>query len=246
MSKIWTAFMLEFKGLRIYRAQLLINLVLIPFSYVLVLALAMGIHGTDISYLSAGLIVASYIGSFVGLLSMRVSNLTQPGVMELYAAMPVRRSQVFSGLIMTYFLLSLPQVLLLIGLALWQSPSANCGLVTVGVALSCVTFAAMGMFLGSIVRNPFKAQGIFPLVSWALILFSPIYYRGQNLPSLYRGLMLVNPATHATNIIRQFLGFNQNISPAFSYVYLGSFTVIALSYAFYMIRHRTYLLEKFF
>ena len=246
MRKIWIEFLMEFKGLRIYKVQLLINLLLIPFSYVLIIILAGGAGEEAISYLSSGLIVASLIGSFVGLLAMRISNLTQPQIMELYAAMPVSRSQVLYGLIITYVLLALPQILLLLGLSFWQAQSSRVGFVIIGILISCAAFVALALFLGAMVRNPFKAQGVFPLVSWLLLLFSPIYYHSQHLPAFYKGLMLANPATHALNIIRPFLGFSMIIDVKYSYLYLSIFTITAFLYSYHIIKHKMYLLEKFF
>jgi len=246
MSKVWVEVLMELKGLRIYKLQMFINLLLIPLSYAFITVLTSGMEGKDISYLLSGLIVSSLIGSFIGLLAMRISGLTQPQTMELYAAMPVTRAQVFCGLALTYTLLALPQIILLLGLSLWQAESPRSGLLIVGVLVSCGAFVSLAVFLGLMVRNPFKAQGIFPLTSWLLMLLSPVYYHSQHLPAFYNALMLINPATHALNIIRPFLGFSEIIDVRYSFLCLGILIVVTSFYSYHIVKRKMYLLEKFF
>lgn len=246
ISRVWVEIVMELKGLRIYRLQLIINLLILPLSYALIALLVGGMTQTDLSYLLSGLIVSSFIGSFVGLLAMRISNFTQPQTMELYAAMPVTTGEVFSGLAITYLLLALPQIIVLLGLSIWQAETPRVGLAILGVLMSSGTFVSLGVFLGALVRNPFKAQGVFPLVSWGLMLLSPIYYNNQHLPAFYSALLLVNPATHALNVIRPFLGFKSVMDIGYSFLYLGLFILVTAFASYYILRRRMHLLEKFF
>jgi|Deesub1362A_J573_1020465.scaffolds.fasta_scaffold09027_3 ABC-2 type transport system permease protein len=205
MRKVWVAALMELKAMRIYKVQLFISLIVLPFSYAIVILLAGG--GENHAYLLSELIVASLVGVFFNLVALRVSNLTQPDVLELYAVLPAHMSQAVLGIITAYSLLALPQIALLLGLAAWRAGEVRIEFALIGTFVSLLAMASLGCFLGVVVRNPFKAQGIFPLLSWLILLAAPIYYGVQGLPRAYVMVLLINPATHAVNLIRPFLGF---------------------------------------
>ena len=62
MTKVWFATLMEIKGMRIYKVQLFINLIVIPFSYAIVLLLA-GV-GEEHAFLLSGLMIASLVSVF--------------------------------------------------------------------------------------------------------------------------------------------------------------------------------------
>lgn len=204
--KLWNVVLHELKGMRVYKVFLLINLVVLPFSYAVVLLLAGA--GQDYSYLLSGLVVASLVGTFVGLVAHRVSNLVQPQVLELYATLPARMELMVAGAVAAYALVVFPQVSALTGLAIWLSQVGIKALFALpGMLLGFIFLALLGVFLGTLVRNPYKAQGLFPLFSWILLLTAPVYYQLGSLPKAYVMLVFLNPLTHILNVIRSPLGF---------------------------------------
>jgi len=243
MRKVWLAALMELKAMRIYKVQLFISLIVLPFSYAIVILLAGG--GENRAYLLSGLIVASLIGVFFNLVALRVSNLTQPDVLELYAVLPVHMTQAVLGIIAAYSLLALPQIALLLGLAAWRADGVRIGLALIGTFVSLSAMASLGCFLGVMVRNPFKAQGIFPLLSWLILLTAPIYYGVQDLPRAYVMVLLVNPATHALNLIRPFLGFPEIIDIKLSLVVLIGIGILLGGCSFKVLRD-VRMLERLF
>jgi len=205
MRNVWIAMIMELKGMRIYATQLLIMMVFLPFSYAVVVLL--GGATDNVAFVFSGLVVASLIGVFCNVVAMRVSNLMQPQVLELYAVLPVHLSQAVLGIVGAYTLLVLPQIAFFFGVAAWRVIEPNLALSFLGMFLALLAMAAFGCFLGILVRNPFKAQGVFPLVTWLMLLTAPIYFATNNLPRLVVMLMLLNPATHAVNVLRPHLGF---------------------------------------
>jgi ABC-2 type transport system permease protein len=204
--KFWNVILLELKGMRVYKVFLLINLVVLPFSYAVVLLLAGA--GQDYSYLLSGLVVASLVGSFMGVVAQRVSNLVQPQVLELYAVLPARMELMVAGTVAAYALLVLPQVVVLMGLAIGLSRAGMAALLALpGTLLGLLFLAVLGVFLGTLIRNPFKAQGLFPLLSFLLLLAAPVYYKAEGLPRVYVVLVFLNPLTHVLNVVRPPLGF---------------------------------------
>lgn len=242
--KFGNVVLLELKGMRIYKVFILINLVVLPFSYAVVLLLSGA--GQDHSYLLSGLVGASLVSTFVSLVAHRVSNLVQPQVLELYAVFPVRMELMVLGAVAAYALIVFPQVGALIGLTIGFSYTGKRALLAVpGVFLGLLFLASLGVFLGTLVRNPYKAQGLFPLLSWILLLTAPVYYQVENLPRAYVTLILLNPLTHVLNVIRFPLGFAPLLNVHLS---IGVLVVIGGLTSLYTLRslRNIKMLERFF
>jgi|GEM_PF-5784683 len=62
MDKIITGIQMELKSLRLFKWQVFISIVILPFSYVFVMLLFGNIQRNDIPYLLSGYLVASLIG----------------------------------------------------------------------------------------------------------------------------------------------------------------------------------------
>lgn len=236
--------LLELKGMRVYKVFILINLVVLPFSYAIVLLLAGASH--DHSYLFSGLAVASLVSTFVSLVAHRVSNLVQPQVLELYAVFPVRMELMVAGAVAAYALLVSPQAVVLMGVSIGFAHTGKRALLAVpGAFLGLLFLASLGVFLGTLVRNPYKAQGLFPLLSWILLLTAPVYYPVENLPKTYAILILLNPLTHVLNVIRSPLGFAPLLNPYLSIGVLGVVGGLTSLYALRSLRNIR-MLEQFF
>ncbi|MEM4531531.1 MAG: ABC transporter permease [Thermofilaceae archaeon] len=242
--KLWNVILFELRGMRVYKVFLFINLVLIPFSYAVVLLL--GGVSQDYSYLLSGLVVASLVGTFVGLVAHRASNLVQPEVLELYAVLSARMELMVAGAVAAYALLVLPQVAVLIGLAIGLSPEGPRALLALpGTFFGLLFLALLGVFFGTLIRNPYKAQGLFPLLSFILLLAAPVYYKAESLPRAYVFLVLLNPLTHVLNVIRPPLGFPPLLDPRIS---LGLLGVVGAFMGLYVLRslRDPKMLERFF
>ena len=167
-DKIIPSISLELKGMRIYKLQLVISLFVMPLSVLLIMLFS---NGTSVNYtwLISGFIVASIMGSTISMLSMRVSNLVQPEILELYSTFLITKRQLLSTLSLTYALLSLPQIM---------------------VAIILLYF-----FAGSLrLQNPFKASGIVSIISYAIMTLTPFYYvvdEGSN--EIIRIIQMFNP-----------------------------------------------------
>lgn len=245
MSKICIGIQMEFKGLRLFKLQLFISMVLMPFSYIFVILLSENVHGEEISYLLSGFIIASLIGSFISMLALRVSNLMQAEVLELYSTLPINTIQIIFVLLLSYTILALPQVLLSIGFSIAYAKTVNITLLILGVIISTIALSLFGVFLGLLIKNFYKAQGFLPLLAWILLLISPTYYRIQHLNLIYKIVILANPVTQGLNIIRASLGFDQTISVRWSFFYLTIMVVLLYLYIVRSLR-KMYILEKLY
>jgi len=139
----------------------------------------------------------------------------------------------------------MPEIVLSVALLLIYANSINLLLFTIGMVISVLGLLLLGLFLGLLIKNIFKAQGIIPFVAWVLLLIAPVYYKVQHLNLLYKAILLLNPVTHMLNILRASLGFPQIVSIRWSFLYLSVLMVAILIYSFKSFK-RVYILEKLY
>lgn len=245
MDNIWTQASMELKNLRLFRTYIFMNLVLLPASFMVVILLSRNATESELSYQLSGFAIASLIGSFVSLLAHRVSNMMQADVLELYAALPVSTLQIVAAQTATYLFIALPQVMAALALSAILADAVRMGLVITGMIASVALLTLLGVTLGMVIRNPYVAQGVLPLVAWILLLGSPIYYDSQRIQGLFLAFSLINPVTHALNVIRAPLGFPHIIPPGYSYAYIGIVVAVLSIYSFRRAK-KLYMLEKLF
>lgn len=245
MDKIITGIEMQFKTLRIYFLQLFIVVFVVPFSYAFVVLLSTAAQDMSISYLLSGYVVSTLISTFLGMLALSITNLRQKEVLELYSTYAITFPQVVISICLTYVLIVLPIIVVVLPFVLMHAVSASVLMVLLGIIVSIFFLLCLSVYLGLSLKNLFIANGILQLLSWILILFSPIYYNFETLNSTFKYALLVNPVTHLLNIVRIPLGFAPMISMWISYVYVGSLTILMLSYISNRVRS-TYILEKIF
>lgn len=243
MRQLCIAAQMELKGVRIFKIHLLISFFVLPFSYALVLVLANG--GGEPAHLLSGLATASLVGAFTNMVALRISNLMQPEVLELYAVLPLRMERAAGGVIAAFSVLVLPQTVILLGAAWWLSDAVQPAWLILGALMSFFALASLGCFMGALVRNPFTAQGLFPLISWVLLLTAPLFYTLEGLPTAFRLVVLLNPVTHAVNLIRFGLGFTEVAALWISLAYLA-ILIFAVSLWVVPRLRKPQMLERFF
>ena len=236
---------MQFKTLRIYFLQLFIVVFVVPFSYAFIVLLSTAAQDMSISYLLSGYVVSTLISTFLGMLALSITNLRQKEVLELYSTYAITFPQVVISICLTYVLIVLPIIVVVLPFVLMHAVSASVLMVLLGIIVSIFFLLCLSVYLGLSLKNLFIANGILQLLSWILILFSPIYYNFETLNSTFKYALLVNPVTHLLNIVRIPLGFAPMISMWVSYVYVGLLTILMLSYISKRVRS-TYILEKIF
>lgn len=245
MNKIATGIQMEFKSLRMYKWQVVSSFLILPLSYVFVLLLFGGIRGEIVAYLVSGYMVATFIGAFLGLYAIRICNLMEPQVLELYSTMSVNIKEIALSLALTYIIFTLPVVIISSYISVIFASEVSAGFLIAGIILSLVVILLIGTFLGLLIKNVFIAQGIIPLLSWVFLLIAPVYYSVEHLNPIYRGILMINPVTHCLNLIRLGLGFESVINVTESAIYLAILIIVLGAYSLKAI-NRVYILERFY
>ena len=245
MSKIITAIEMEFKSLRIFWLQLLIVVFVMPFSYAFIVLISGNLQGASLNYLLSGYIVSTLISTFINMLGMRITNMRQVEVLELYSTYAISFPAIVISECLAYILITTPIVLIVLGYIVFTSQSINWLLLICGVLLTIVFLLLISVYLGLAMKNLFIANGLFQVITWILILLAPIYYNLDPLSSVFKGILLINPVTHLLNMVRVPLGFLPSVNLAFSYGYIVLLCLLAFFYISKRI-HSTHILEKIF
>ena len=245
MRMIWIQMLIELRSLRINRLSLAITALVLPIAYSGVAILTQPVSSWQISYLLSGSLIASLMSSVFFLTVIRTSNLFQAEVLELHAAFPIRRIHQVLGAWLASSLISLPLAGILFGLCILWAPSPEALPALLGLILSYAMVIVMATGLGLLVRNPYKAQGILSIVAWLMVLISPMQQDMSQVPTPLRFLLLINPVTHALNMVRPFLGFDAVLHPAISFAFSAAMLLIVTPLLVRAIRRVT-ILEKFF
>jgi|GEM_PF-4084265 len=229
----------EFRAMRIYWFQLLIAGIVMPLALMVTILLAQSGSGERLPFLLTGFIASSIASTFLNILALRVVNIMQPDVLELYAALGFSRRDMVASFAIFYSMFLLPQTIVASVLALhW---AGNPGMVAFPVAIvGCALFmGVLAITLGLRVRNYFHAMGIFPCLSWAMIMLSPAYYPMSSLPVALQALMWLNPLTHCLNIAHHYIGCPDNIPVSLSVL------LLSVSFCFMAARMRASLLKTY-
>jgi len=245
MRVILIQMLIEIRSMRINRLSTIVSFLVLPLTYALVSLLSQPAGTISVSYLASGSLVAFLMSILFGFTLLRTSNLFQPQILELHATFPIRKSQLMLAAWLTYLVLTLPLAAILFALSVVTCPIAQPAMATIGLVSTCLMVSALAAAVGLAVRNPYRAQGVMALASWALVFLSPMQQNTSLLPFYARVLLLLNPVTHALNMIRPFLGFEAIIPPIGSFAYAAVVVLVTLPFVIRVCRRIT-MIEKFF
>jgi ABC-2 type transport system permease protein len=233
----------ELKGLRIYWMQIISSLFVMPVALLFIQLMASNAGSQTLAYGLSGFVAATLAGSLIGVLSLRVCNMMLPEVLELYTTFSLSKVEMVAGMSVTYCLLSLPQIIIAAAVTAIFIPIPNPVLYFLAILFSMLVLSLLSSGLGLLVRNYYQAMGLFPLLSFVLVLLSPAYIQPSGSP-VFNAVMLLNPVTHLLNLIRSGLGFTPTVDMLWSWLYLAVLILATL----WIERRRLrdfYILEKF-
>jgi len=127
MRQVWIQIILELKTIRLNRLSIGIGMVALPIAYAMVALLTQASAGVTPSYILSGVLIVSLISSLFSLTILRVSNIFQPDILELYAALPIPKPLLLVGSWLAYILVSIPQASVVFALSALWAPELKLG-----------------------------------------------------------------------------------------------------------------------
>ncbi|MBT9150511.1 MAG: hypothetical protein DDT40_00683 [candidate division WS2 bacterium] len=245
LNRLLLNMLFEIKGMKIFWLQIFMSLFVMPTAFLFLALLRIGPDSEEVAFLLSGFIVASLVGSFFGALALRICNLMQIEVLELYSTFALSKGEIISNMAFTYALFALPQILISIVVLAFTSPSFNAFLMSFSILWVILLIALLAVWLGLVVRNYYYALGIFPLLAWISILLTPAYYDMAKLNPIFQMVLFINPITHCLNLLRIGLGLTPPLYFLWSLLYTSILFGLLLILTLKRIKD-IYILEKLF
>ena len=150
----------------------------------------------------------------------------ESGFLRALLVAPISRGAVVAGKMLSRVIASLLLVAVLVVLLAAFTPLAvpHAGAVLLAVVAITVSFVALGITLGTVLRSAESYRLIAGLVTVPLYLLSGIFYPVATLPLPTRVLSWANPLTYGVDLLRYGLLDVSEIPPALSSVLLALLT----------------------
>jgi ABC-2 type transport system permease protein len=142
----------------------------------------------------------------------------ESGFLRALLVAPISRGAVVAGKMLSRVIASLLLVAVLVALLATFTPLAvpHAGAVLLAVVAITVSFVALGIALGTVLRSAESYRLIAGLVTVPLYLLSGIFYPVATLPLPTRVLSWANPLTYGVDLLRYGLLGVSEIPPALS------------------------------
>lgn len=174
--------------------------------------LGLGVFARDsgpeaLAYVLTGNVVVSLMFGNMGNVESHFSFMRSQGVLDYFAALPVRRYALILAVVLSFLLFSLPSLVatvllgsLILGLRVTPRP-----LLLLVVPLCVISMSGIGALIGCSVRHPSQGGAINLLVTLVMTALGPVIIPADRLPSVMSALGRLSPATYAASAFRQVL-----------------------------------------
>ncbi|GAB4242585.1 MAG: hypothetical protein Kow00121_68290 [Elainellaceae cyanobacterium] len=164
----------------------------------------------DVEALTAilsGSLVMSLMFSNLGNVSSRFTYMRFSGALDYYATLPIRRSLLLIAVVLAFFVLSLPSLLVTVGFGTWflNLPLVFDPLILLVIPLCVLPLAGIGAAIGASVPNPEVGGGLTLLVTMLALFVGPVLLPVSRLPEVVQLIGYFSPATYAASALRQTL-----------------------------------------
>lgn len=214
-----------------WRSLVTISMILPLMSMISLAVFARDAGAEALAYVYSGNVVLAVMFSIQNKVQGHFVFMRMEGVLNYFATLPVHRSAVILAVIIAFFLLSLPSMLvtifvgaLLLGVPLMVSP----WLIVVLVVCS-LPMAAIGAWIGVTARGIAEGSTLNLLVTMMMLALGPVVVPPDRLPKWMAVVGRLSPATYAADAFRQVLLGRVTPQLAIDLAVLTLFTVLLLA-----------------
>jgi ABC-2 type transport system permease protein len=175
-----------------------------------IIALGSFVSRNDIESLNAilsGSLVMSLMFGNLGNVSSRFAYMRFSGALDYYATLPIRRSLLIIAVVLSFFVLSFPSLLITVGFGAWflHLPLMLHPLMLLVIPLCVLPLAGLGAAIGANCPTPEVGGGLTLLVTMLALFIGPVLLPASRLPELVQLLGYLSPATYAASALKQTL-----------------------------------------
>lgn len=208
LTQIGDLFLIELTNWRWSWRSLLLTGTITPLFSIIGLGVFARDAGPEaLAYVLTGNLVVSLMFGNMGNVESHFSFMRMRGVLEYFAALPVRRSVLVLAVALAFLLLSLPPLVitLSVGALLLGIPVAPHPLLALVVPACALPLSGIGAYIACRVRDPSQGGALTLLVTIAMAALGPVVVPPGRLPKVMIGLGFLSPATYAASAFRQAL-----------------------------------------
>jgi ABC-2 type transport system permease protein len=208
LVQLWDLFLIELTNWRwSWRSLLLTGTITPLFSIVGLSVFARDAGPEALGYVLTGNLVVSLMFGNMGNVESHFSFMRLRGVLEYFAALPVRRALLVLAVALAFLLLSLPSLLvtLLVGSLLLDVRMALHPLLALVIPACALSLSGIGAFIACRVRDPSQGSALSLLATIAMAALGPVVVPPSRLPGVMVVLGYLSPATYAASAFRQAL-----------------------------------------
>lgn len=156
--------------------------------------------------LSGSLVMSLMFGN-LGNVSSRFAYMRFSGALDYYATLPIRRSLLIVAVVLAFFVLSFPSLLITIGFGAWflHLPLMLHPLIVLVIPLCVLPLAGIGAAIGANCSTPELGGGLTLLVTMLALFVGPVLLPASRLPAIVQIIGHLSPATYAASALRQTL-----------------------------------------
>lgn len=230
LKQLASIFIMELMNWRwSWRFTLVIGMVAPLIFTIMIGAMAQSASAETISYWLTGNIILSLMFTNLSRMANRFAFMREVGSLDYFATLPIQRAALVAGVLSSFFLISLPAVILtIIFSAYYLNISFQPNLLLVAVLpLVGMALAGTGAFIGVTARSQDEAVTYGQVVSLLLLIIGPVMMPPDRLPQILDWLGWFSPATYAASALRQSL-----IGPMTPRFWVDIFALMAITAGF--------------
>lgn len=195
--------------------------------------LALGFFAQDansatLAHILTGNVVLSLMFGILDNVQNHFLYMRQFGTLDYFATLPIQKPWIILAVVLGFFLLTLPSLLVIIGVGAWLLgiPLHVSPFALLVVPLCSLPLASLGALIGVTARTPQEGGAITLLLTLVLAAIGPVIAAPERLPPYMLVLGRFSPATYAAAAMRQVL-----LGPITTELWLdlgvlGTFTVV--------------------
>ena len=220
-------FLIEMTNWRWTWRSMVITATLAPLLSILALGVFARDAGTEaLSYVLTGNVVLALMFGNMSNVESHFVFMRSVGTLDYFATLPVQRYLLILAVVLAFFLLSLPSVLvtILLGSLFLKLPLSFNPLIFLVVPIASIPLAGIGALVGTSARNLQEANSLNLVLTLGMVALGPVVIPPERLSPIFLYLGIFSPATYAASALRQTL-----IGPMTSRVILDLAVLLGLA-----------------